>query len=53
MYMYNDICAIMCKYNRHMSINIKYNCIQLPTENLLEAQLLNTIITGSDQYMIR
>ena len=36
-----------------MSINIQYNCIQLPTENLLEAQLLNAIKTGSDEYMIR
>ena len=37
MYMYNNICVIMCNYNWHMSRKIQYNCIQLSTEKLLDA----------------
>ena len=47
MYMYKDICAIMCKYNWHMSRNIQYNCIQLSTGKLLDAMK-----TDTDQSMI-
>ena len=53
MYMYKDICVIMCKYNSHMSRNIQYNCIQLSTGKLLEVQLLHAVKTDSDQYIIR